>query len=58
MELRIHGTPVVTLPRTNMMWFFFFDIIHHRGQRSTYVRPMGGAVPSIYGPSANTSSAG
>lgn len=57
-ELRIHGTPVVTLPRTNMMWFFFFDIIHHRGQLSTYVRPMGGAVPSIYGPSADTSSAG
>jgi uncharacterized damage-inducible protein DinB len=41
-----------------MMWFFFFDIIHHRGQLSTYVRPMGGAVPSIYGPSADTSSAG
>ena len=56
-ELRIHGTPIITLPRTNMMWFFFFDIIHHRGQLSTYVRPMGGAVPSIYGPSADTSSA-
>ena len=55
-ELRIHGTPVVTLPRPNMMWCFFFDFIHRRGQRSTNVRPMGGAVPSIYGPSADTSS--
>ena len=25
--------------------------IHHRGQLSTYLRPMGSAVPSIYGPS-------
>jgi uncharacterized damage-inducible protein DinB len=24
--------------------------IHHRGQLSTYLRPMGGKVPSIYGP--------
>ena len=28
--------------------------IHHRGQLSTYLRPMGGQVPSIYGPSADT----
>ena len=28
--------------------------IHHRGQLSTYLRPMGGKVPSIYGPSADT----
>jgi uncharacterized damage-inducible protein DinB len=27
--------------------------IHHRGQLSTYLRPMGGKVPSIYGPSAD-----
>jgi uncharacterized damage-inducible protein DinB len=25
--------------------------IHHRGQLSSYIRPMGGKVPSIYGPS-------
>ena len=29
------------------------DLIHHRGQLSTYIRPMGGKVPSIYGPSAD-----
>jgi uncharacterized damage-inducible protein DinB len=31
--------------------------VHHRGQLSNYVRPMGGRVPSIYGPSANTATA-
>ncbi|MEQ1883660.1 MAG: DinB family protein [Bryobacteraceae bacterium] len=28
--------------------------VHHRGQLSTYIRPMGGKVPGIYGPSADT----
>lgn len=27
--------------------------IHHRGQLSVYLRPMGAKVPSIYGPSAD-----
>jgi uncharacterized damage-inducible protein DinB len=34
-------------------WGFLFDIIHHRGQLSTYLRPMGSTVPQIYGPSAD-----
>jgi uncharacterized damage-inducible protein DinB len=34
-------------------WSYLFDIIHHRGQLSTYLRPMGSAVPAIYGPSAD-----
>lgn len=29
--------------------------IHHRGQLSVYLRPMGSKVPSIYGPSADDS---
>ncbi|MBU6500694.1 MAG: hypothetical protein KGJ89_03480 [Patescibacteria group bacterium] len=33
---------------------FLLDLIHHRGQLSTYIRPMGGKVPVIYGPSADT----
>lgn len=37
----------------NMMWGMLFDAIHHRGQLTTYLRPMGGKVPSIYGPSAD-----
>jgi|DewCreStandDraft_4_1066084.scaffolds.fasta_scaffold10226_7 uncharacterized damage-inducible protein DinB len=28
--------------------------IHHRGQLSAYLRPMGGKVPGIYGPSGDT----
>jgi uncharacterized damage-inducible protein DinB len=36
-----------------MLWGFLFDSIHHRGQLSTYIRPMGGKVPSIYGPSGD-----
>lgn len=34
-------------------WITLFDQIHHRGQLSTYLRPMGSTVPSIYGPSAD-----
>ena len=41
-------------PLGGMIWSTLFDLIHHRGQLSTYIRPMGGTVPSIYGPSADT----
>lgn len=37
----------------NMLWGFLFDMVHHRGQLSAYLRPMGGKVPAIYGPSAD-----
>ena len=37
-----------------LLWIALFDFVHHRGQLSTYIRPMGGTVPSIYGPSADT----
>jgi uncharacterized damage-inducible protein DinB len=37
----------------DLLWLLFFDAIHHRGQLSTYIRPMGGQVPSIYGPSGD-----
>jgi uncharacterized damage-inducible protein DinB len=38
-----------------MVWGFLLDMIHHRGQLSTYIRPMGGKVPHIYGPSGDES---
>lgn len=41
---------------SEFVWGFLFDAIHHRGQLSTYLRPMGGKVPSIYGPSADSAS--
>ncbi len=37
----------------NMLWGYLFDMVHHRGQLSAYLRPMGGRVPAIYGPSAD-----
>ena len=43
-----------TVPRGKMAWGFLLDLIHHRGQLSTYLRPMGGKVPAIYGPSADS----
>jgi len=40
-------------PASPMAWGFLFDIIHHRGQITTYLRPMGSKVPQIYGPSGD-----
>lgn len=40
-------------PAAPMAWSFLFDIIHHRGQITTYLRPMGSTVPQVYGPSAD-----
>ncbi len=40
-------------PLGKMLWGFLLDLIHHRGQLSTHLRPMGGKVPSSYGPSAD-----
>jgi uncharacterized damage-inducible protein DinB len=40
-------------PVGEFLWYLFFDAIHHRSQLSTYIRPMGGQVPSIYGPSGD-----
>ena len=40
-------------PAAPMAWSFFHDIIHHRGQLTTYLRPMGSTVPQIYGPSGD-----
>ncbi len=34
-------------------WIALADVIHHRGQLTVYIRPMGGKVPSIYGLSAD-----
>jgi uncharacterized damage-inducible protein DinB len=40
-------------PVSPMAWSFLFDIVHHRGQITTYLRPMGAKVPQIYGPSGD-----
>jgi uncharacterized damage-inducible protein DinB len=48
------GKVVMEQPVREFAWMLHFDAIHHRGQLSAYLRPMGGKVPSIYGPSADT----
>jgi hypothetical protein len=49
----VNGATVWETTLGDMLFGFLFDAIHHRGQLSTYLRPMGGKVPSIYGPSAD-----
>jgi uncharacterized damage-inducible protein DinB len=51
----IEGTKEILLKDTvgGLLWIALFDSVHHRGQLSTYIRPMGGRVPSIYGPSGD-----
>jgi uncharacterized damage-inducible protein DinB len=54
----VRGEQEILLKDTvgGLMWLALFDAVHHRGQLSTYIRPMGGKVPSIYGPSADSGS--
>lgn len=40
-------------PAVRLVSFMTHHSIHHRGQLSAYLRPMGAKVPSIYGPSAD-----
>jgi uncharacterized damage-inducible protein DinB len=47
------GKPAGTDTVEQYLWGFLHDMIHHRGQLTTYIRPMGGKVPGVYGPSAD-----
>lgn len=47
------GQEVMNETASDNAWGFLLDIIHHRGQISTYLRAMGSTVPQIYGPSAD-----
>ena len=46
-----------TMPAVRYLGFSMAHTIHHRGQLSVYLRPMGAKVPSIYGSSADESMA-
>jgi uncharacterized damage-inducible protein DinB len=48
-----NGTPILEQPLGQTIWMFHFDEIHHRGQLSTFLRPLGAKVPSIYGRSGD-----
>jgi uncharacterized damage-inducible protein DinB len=45
------------LPAVNYFNFVLHHSIHHRGQLSMYLRPMGAKVPSIYGESYDAAEA-
>ena len=47
------GQEVMSEPGYENAWGFLLDMVHHRGQLSTSLRPMGAKVPQIYGPSAD-----
>lgn len=53
----VNGQAVWSDTIGNLFWAYLFDMVHHRGQLSAYLRPMGGKVPSIYGPSADETGA-
>lgn len=39
----------IKAPAAQFLIFTLVHMVHHRGQLSSYLRPMGGKVPSIYG---------
>ena len=45
---------LLQMPAINLLAMALKHSVHHRGQLSTYLRPMGSKVPGIYGPSADT----
>lgn len=45
---------MIQAPGVNFLAMTVKHSVHHRGQLSTYLRAMGGKVPGIYGPSADT----
>lgn len=45
---------LIQAPGVNFLAMAIKHSVHHRGQLSTYLRAMGGKVPGIYGPSADT----
>jgi len=50
---QIQAFGVFDLPAVMYLQFMLMHMAHHRGQLSTYLRPMGGKIPSIYGGSAD-----
>lgn len=47
------GKSYPPMPLGAFLWYLLFDAIHHRGQLTAYIRPMGGKVPGVYGRSAD-----
>lgn len=51
-SFRFNGHELFAYPMRDTCWMLMFDMIHHRGQLSTYYRHMGVRNPQIYGPTA------
>lgn len=45
---------LMQMPALQLIALALKHSVHHRGQLSSYLRAMGGSVPGIYGPSADT----
>jgi uncharacterized damage-inducible protein DinB len=45
---------MVQMPAVNFVSMAMKHSVHHRGQISAYLRSMGGKIPGIYGPTADT----
>ena len=45
---------MMRMPATSYISLAMKHSVHHRGQLSSYLRAMGGKIPSIYGPSGDT----
>jgi uncharacterized damage-inducible protein DinB len=54
-EIELFG--VYKMPAVGYLSMALRHSIHHRGQLSAYTRAMGGKVPAIYGPSADSAPA-
>lgn len=51
-DFRVDNQSYFAYAMKDTFWMLLFDIIHHRGQLSTYYRHMGVRNPAIYGPTA------
>lgn len=52
-DFRVGDMVIMNAPVEQLAWLMLFDAIHHRGQLTSCLRPSGGRVPALYGPSAD-----
>jgi uncharacterized damage-inducible protein DinB len=53
-KLSVEGKVILSVPRAGMLRTILLNhLYHHRGQLTVYLRMLGAAVPSVYGPSAD-----
>jgi uncharacterized damage-inducible protein DinB len=55
-KFNVNGSTAFAYPLGATAWVLLFDCIHHRGQLSSYIRPMGGKHPDLCGPSGDSGS--